>query len=126
MNPVTDEKQAVSATTAVNEANRPAKKGTRKSKAARKSTKTSKPSKTANARSSGRKQEGASERTNKKTEVTAIMQQGKGVTLAEIMKHTGWQAHTVRGLVSILGSKGGFTTESSKNTAGERSYKITK
>lgn len=50
----------------------------------------------------------------------------KGVTLAEIMEATGWQAHTVRGFVSILGSKGGEKIESSKNAAGERTYRIAK
>jgi hypothetical protein len=35
-------------------------------------------------------------------------------------------AHTVRGLVSILGSKGGEKIESSKTPAGERTYKIGK
>ena len=39
---------------------------------------------------------------------------------------TGWQKHTVRGFVSILGSKGGQKIESSKNAAGERSYRIAK
>ncbi len=67
-----------------------------------------------------------SERTNKKADVIALMQQSKGVTLPEIMEATGWQAHTVRGFVSILGSKGGHAIESSKNAAGERSYKISK
>ena len=52
--------------------------------------------------------------------------QAKGATLAEIMEVTGWQAHTVRGFVSILGSKGGETIESSKNAAGERMYRIAK
>ena len=47
------------------------------------------------------------DRTNKKAEVIALMKRAKGGTLAEIMKATGWQAHTVRGFVSILGSKGG-------------------
>lgn len=42
------------------------------------------------------------------------------------MKVTGWQAHTVRGSVSILGGKGGETIESSKNAAGEWTYKIAK
>jgi hypothetical protein len=53
------------------------------------------------------------ERTNKKAEVIALMKRAKGATLPEIMKATGWQAHTVRGFVSILGSKGGEKIESS-------------
>jgi len=42
------------------------------------------------------------------------------------MKATGWQSHTVRGFVRILGSKGEEKVESSKNAAGERTYKIAK
>jgi hypothetical protein len=64
----------------------------------------------------------ASDHTNKKAEVIAMMKRAKGVTLAEIVEATGWQKHRVRGLVSILGSKGGEKIESSKNAAGERSY----
>ena len=65
-------------------------------------------------------------RSNKKAEVIAMMKRAKGATLAEIMEATGWQKHTVRGFVSILGSKGGEKIESSKNAAGERSYRIAK
>ncbi len=43
-----------------------------------------------------------------------------------MMEATQWQKHTVRGFVSILGSKGGKSIESSKNAAGERTYKIGK
>ena len=68
----------------------------------------------------------AAERANKKAEVIALMKRAKGVTLAEIMEATGWQKHTVRGFVSTLGSKGGEKIESSKNAAGERTYKIAK
>ena len=46
--------------------------------------------------------------------------------LVDSMEATGWQKHTVRGFVSILGSKGGEKIESSKNAAGERTYKIGK
>ncbi|HEY6340189.1 MAG TPA: DUF3489 domain-containing protein [Bryobacteraceae bacterium] len=71
--------------------------------------------------------QGADEaRTNKKAEVIALMKRPKSATLAEIMETTGWQAHSVRGFVSILGSKGGEKIESAKNAAGERSYKIAK
>jgi hypothetical protein len=70
---------------------------------------------------------GATEsRSNKTAEVIAMMKRAKGATLAEIVKETSWQAHTVRGFVSILGSKGGEKIESSKNAAGERMYKIAK
>ena len=55
-----------------------------------------------------------------------MMKRAKGATLAEIMAATGWQAHTVRGFVSILGSKGGEKIESAKNAAGERTYHIAK
>ena len=66
----------------------------------------------------------AGERANKKAEVVALMKRAKGATLAEIMEHTGWQAHSVRGFISILGSKGGYTVASSKNESGERTYRI--
>jgi hypothetical protein len=65
-------------------------------------------------------------RANKKAEVIAMMKRAKGATLPEIVKATDWQPHTVRGFVSILGSKGGEKIESSKNAAGERTYKIGK
>ena len=55
-----------------------------------------------------------------------MMRRAKGATLAEIVEATGWQKHTVRGFVSILGSKGGEKVESAKNAAGERSYRIAK
>jgi Protein of unknown function (DUF3489) len=74
-----------------------------------------------------RAQKGATEsRSNKKGEVIAMMKRAKGATLAEIMDATGWQKHTVRGFVSILGSKGGVKVESAKNAAGERTCRIAK
>jgi hypothetical protein len=53
-----------------------------------------------------------------------MMKRAKGATLAEIVKATGWQQHTVRGFVSILGSRGGGQIESFKSAGGERTYKI--
>ncbi len=66
------------------------------------------------------------DRANKKAEVIALMKRAKGATLAEIMAVTKRQAHTVRGFISILGSKGGEKIESSKNAEGELTYKIAK
>ena len=46
-------------------------------------------------------------------------------TLAEIMKATDWQAHTVRGFISgTLGKKMGLTVTSAKNDDGERTYSL--
>ena len=55
-----------------------------------------------------------------------MMKRAKGATLAEIVETTGWQKHTVRGFVSLLGSKGGLKIESAKNSAGERMYRVAK
>jgi Protein of unknown function (DUF3489) len=74
-----------------------------------------------------RAQKGATEsRTNKKAELIALMKRAKGATLPEIMEVTGWQKHTVRGFVSVLGCKGGEKIESAKNASGERAYRIAK
>ena len=48
----------------------------------------------------------------------------KGATLAEIMKATGWQAHSVRGFLSTAAKKHRIKVESSKNEAGDRVYRI--
>jgi hypothetical protein len=94
-------------------------------KGARKASKNAKPAKKAS-RAKKPAAKPKADRTNKKAEVIAMMKRAKGATLPEIIKATGWQPHTVRGFVSILGSKGGEKIESSKNAAGERTYKIGK
>ena len=99
-----------------------AKAAAKKAAAPKKEAKASKKAKPAPAK----KESGKGERSNKKAEVIAMMKRAKGVTLAEIAEFTGWQKHTIRGLVSILGSKGGETIESSKNEAGDRVYRIAK
>jgi hypothetical protein len=102
----------------------PSKKGASRKKGAPKAKKGAKRAKAAKA---PRAKKGATDaRSNKKAEVIAMMKRTKGVTLAEIVEATGWQKHTVRGFVSILGSKGGQKVDSSKNAAGERSYRIAK
>ena len=88
-------------------------KSRKNAKAAKKATPTSK-----------RSTKPIAERANKKAEVIAMMKRAKGATLTEIVEATGWQKHTIRGFVSILGSKGGEKIESSKNAAGDRTYRI--
>ena len=93
------------------------KKGATPKKSAPKAKKTAKAAKPA--KPAKKAPTPATERNHKKAEVIAMMKRAKGVTLAEIMEATGWQKHTVRGFVSILGSKGGETIESSKRSRGE-------
>jgi Protein of unknown function (DUF3489) len=50
----------------------------------------------------------------------------KGAPLAQIMKATGWQAHSVRGFISIAARKNGLKIESAKSEAGERVYRLVK
>ena len=41
--------------------------------------------------------------------VVAILERADGATLDEIMAETAWQKHSVRGFISTLGSKHGYT-----------------
>jgi hypothetical protein len=63
---------------------------------------------------------------SKGAKILALIARAKGATLAEIMKATDWQAHSVRGFISTAGKKHGVKIESAKNEAGERVYKIFK
>ena len=58
----------------------------------------------------------------KKDQVIALISRKSGATLAEIMTATGWQKHTVRGFIAILGKKG-TKIESTKGETGTRTYK---
>ncbi len=62
---------------------------------------------------------------SKKAAVLALLCRPEGATLANIMKATDWQAHSVRGFLSgSIAKKMGLTIESSKNEAGDRTYRI--
>jgi hypothetical protein len=50
----------------------------------------------------------------------------KGATLAELMKATGWQPHSVRGYISTLGKKEGRKVTSAKREDGERVYSLSR
>jgi hypothetical protein len=53
------------------------------------------------------------------------MRRKDGATLAEIMKQTGWMAHSVRGFISgALTKKMKFNIESKKDSSGERRYRV--
>ena len=62
---------------------------------------------------------------SKKAEVLGLLQRKGGATLAQIMKATDWQAHSVRGFISgALGKKMGLKVDSVRREDGERVYTI--
>jgi hypothetical protein len=65
-------------------------------------------------------------RQNSKTQnVIDLLKAPGGATLNQLMKATGWQAHSVRGFLSgTVGKKMGLTVISIKTEAGERAYSI--
>jgi hypothetical protein len=61
----------------------------------------------------------------KTAKVLALLQRPKGATLAELLKLTGWQAHSVRGFLSgTLGKKMSLLVISTKREDGQRVYSI--
>jgi hypothetical protein len=65
-------------------------------------------------------------RQNSKTaKVLDLVKRSGGATLKELMKATGWQAHSVRGFLSgALGKKMGLTVTSTKAEDAERRYSV--
>ena len=62
---------------------------------------------------------------SKKAQVLELLRRPDGATLKDIMKATGWQAHSVRGFISgSLGKKMGLNVESFKCPDGERAYRV--
>lgn len=62
---------------------------------------------------------------SKATQVIDLLKRAEGATLAELMKATSWQAHSVRGYLSgTVGKKLGLTVTSTKSEEGVRSYSV--
>jgi hypothetical protein len=73
---------------------------------------------------SGRKQPKPRKASNTvRDEVVKMLSRAGGATLLELMKAFKWQAHSVRGFMSVLASRHGFKIESSK-VDGVRTYRI--
>ena len=54
--------------------------------------------------------------------ILALIGREQGASLTELREATGWQAHSVRGFLSIAGKKHNLKIASVKNAAGERIY----
>ena len=62
---------------------------------------------------------------SKTNQVLELLRQPGGVTAKELMKATGWQAHSLRGFISgKVNKKMGLAVTSTKGEDGERSYSI--
>ena len=113
----------------------PSKKGASQKKGAPKGQKTAKgakakaatPKKTKAGKKAARTKEASAPRAESKgAKIIDMIGRAKGATLAEIMKATDWQAHSVRGFISTAAKKNRIKIESSKNDSGDRVYKIAK
>jgi hypothetical protein len=109
----------------------PSKKGATKKGGAPKGQKTAKRAKSKAAAKKvakpARSKEASAPRAESKgARIIAMIGRAKGATLAEIMKATDWQAHSVRGFISTAGKKHNVKIESSKSDSGDRLFKIVK
>ena len=90
----------------------------RKGKSARKASPAKKAPK-------GGKKPATSREGTKTAKVLDLLKQAGGATLKELMKMTGWQAHSVRCFLSgTVGNKMGLDVTSSKGEDGERTYSV--
>jgi hypothetical protein len=62
---------------------------------------------------------------SKTAKVLALLKRTGGASGKELMKATGWQAHSVRGFLSgVIAKKMGMTVKSVKTETGERRYSV--
>jgi len=90
-------------------------KKTTPAKKAAKGAKSAKPAKTESGARQGSKTE----------QVLELLKRPDGATLQNLMKATGWQAHSVRGFLSgTVGKRMGLEVTSTKGENGERTYSL--
>ena len=76
-------------------------------------------------KATGTKKAASARRGSKTAKILDLLKRPGGVTLKELTKATGWQAHSVRGFLSgTIGKKMGVPVESAKRADGERAYSL--
>ena len=63
---------------------------------------------------------------SKGAKILELIGRPKGATLAEIVKATDWQKHSIRGFFSTAAKKHGLKIESTKTESGNRVYQVKK
>ena len=105
--------------------NKKAHTGARRAHVAPKKGKARKRATPAKKAAKGAKKAGAARDGSKAAKVLDLLKRTDGATLKELMKATGWQAHSVRGFISgTLGKKMGLKVVSTKGEVVERTYSI--
>jgi hypothetical protein len=93
---------------------------------ARKSAKAAKPKKDARKIATPLTLEAGPRTGSKSAKVLSLLARPNGASLPELMKATGWQAHSVRGFLSTASRKRGLAIDALKNGRGERVYRVEK
>jgi hypothetical protein len=132
MTTLTTEETGTAAATAANDKPKATKKpgaGARRAHVAPKPAKTGKKASPAKKAPKGAKKGGSAKPAARDGSKTAtildLLKRPGGVTSKELMKVTGWQAHSLRGFLSgTVGKKMGLTVTSTKGEDGERSYSV--
>jgi len=114
---------ATTESTTTNEATLKMKRAGKKAKTAKAATKAAKKRDkgTAKRKSESQREAGGT----KRQIVLELLRRKDGATIADIVKATQWQNHSIRGFISgTVSKKMGLAVESSKNAVGERMYRI--
>jgi hypothetical protein len=99
----------------------------KKAKATKKARPAKKAPKAKKTAPKGKKAAVAARDGSKTAKVLDLLKRSDGVTLKELMKLTGWQAHSVRGFLSgTVNKKMGLAVTSTKGEDGERSYRVSR